>query len=109
MDRGGGWLGCVVVCSIRSGLPCRANLNCSMPLHGRCICSAASLRPSPCRTPFPPLPCGSKHAIVVADKKLGDSCTIHETIRVKSAAWDDNGASSWLLGGRGRLRLGSVG
>jgi hypothetical protein len=40
---------------------------------------------SPCR------PC-SKHAIVVADKKLGNSCTIHETIRVKSAAWDDNGA-----------------
>ncbi|KAL4859696.1 Coatomer subunit alpha-3 [Chlorella vulgaris] len=33
----------------------------------------------------------SKHAIVVADKKLGGSCTIHETIRVKSAAWDDNG------------------
>ncbi|KAI7840084.1 hypothetical protein COHA_006214 [Chlorella ohadii] len=32
----------------------------------------------------------SKHAIVVADKKLGNSCTIHETIRVKSAAWDDN-------------------
>lgn len=36
-------------------------------------------------------PC-SKHAIVVADKKLGNSCTIHETIRVKSAAWDDDGA-----------------
>ncbi|KAL4423494.1 hypothetical protein ABPG77_003627 [Micractinium sp. CCAP 211/92] len=33
----------------------------------------------------------SKHAIVVADKKLGGACTIHETIRVKSAAWDDNG------------------
>jgi hypothetical protein len=28
---------------------------------------------------------------VVADKKLGNSVTIHETIRVKSAAWDDNG------------------
>lgn len=33
----------------------------------------------------------SKHAIVVADKKLGDAVTVHETIRVKSAAWDDNG------------------
>jgi len=39
----------------------------------------------------------SKHAIVVADKKLGNSCTIHETIRVKSAAWDDNGAGGRLL------------
>jgi coatomer protein complex subunit alpha (xenin) len=33
----------------------------------------------------------SKHAIIIADKKLGNSCTVHETIRVKSAAWDDNG------------------
>lgn len=33
----------------------------------------------------------SKHAIVVADKKLGESATVHETIRVKSAAWDDHG------------------
>jgi coatomer protein complex subunit alpha (xenin) len=33
----------------------------------------------------------SKHAIVIADKKLGNAQTVHETIRVKSAAWDDNG------------------
>lgn len=33
----------------------------------------------------------SKHAIVVADKKLGNSVTVHETIRIKSAAWDDAG------------------
>ncbi|KAK9847289.1 hypothetical protein WJX84_005223 [Apatococcus fuscideae] len=33
----------------------------------------------------------SKHAIIIADKRLGNSCTVHETIRVKSAAWDDNG------------------
>lgn len=38
-----------------------------------------------------PLPCHSKHAIVLADKKLGNSVTVHETIRVKSAAWDDSG------------------
>lgn len=33
----------------------------------------------------------SKHAIVIADKKLGNMQTVHETIRVKSAAWDDAG------------------
>lgn len=33
----------------------------------------------------------SKHAIVIADKKLGNAQTVHETIRVKSAAWDDSG------------------
>jgi hypothetical protein len=33
----------------------------------------------------------SKHAIVVADKRLGGAATVHETIRVKSAAWDDSG------------------
>jgi coatomer subunit alpha len=33
----------------------------------------------------------SKHAIVVADKKLGNAVTVHETIRIKSAAWDDAG------------------
>ena len=33
----------------------------------------------------------SKHAIVVANKRLGQACTVHETIRVKSAAWDDYG------------------
>ena len=34
---------------------------------------------------------------MVADKKLGNSCTIHETIRVKSAAWDDTG-EGWCAG-----------
>eukprot|EP00884_Botryococcus_braunii_P010188 jgi/Botrbrau1/19170/Bobra.0077s0079.1 len=33
----------------------------------------------------------SKHAIMIANKKLGNSCTVHETIRVKSAAWDESG------------------
>ncbi|XP_072962023.1 coatomer subunit alpha-1-like [Typha angustifolia] len=33
----------------------------------------------------------SKHAIVVANKKLVHRCTLHETIRVKSGAWDENG------------------
>ena len=33
----------------------------------------------------------SKHAIVIADRKLQDPVTIHETIRIKSAAWDDAG------------------
>ncbi|MQL80255.1 hypothetical protein Taro_012713 [Colocasia esculenta] len=33
----------------------------------------------------------SKHAIVIASKKLVHRCTLHETIRVKSGAWDDNG------------------
>jgi hypothetical protein len=33
----------------------------------------------------------AKHAIVIADKKLGGATTVHETIRVKSAAWDDSG------------------
>ncbi|CAI0422909.1 unnamed protein product [Linum tenue] len=33
----------------------------------------------------------SKHAIVIANKKLAHQCTLHETIRVKSGAWDDNG------------------
>lgn len=33
----------------------------------------------------------SKHAIVIANKKLGHACTVHETIRVKSGAWDENG------------------
>lgn len=44
---------------------------------------------------------------MVADKKLGNACTIHETIRVKSAAWDDNGG--WIAWstrlGRARLQL----
>ena len=33
----------------------------------------------------------SKHAIIIANKKLVHQCTLHETIRVKSGAWDDNG------------------
>lgn len=33
----------------------------------------------------------SKHNVVVADAKLGSAATVHETIRVKSAAWTDNG------------------
>jgi hypothetical protein len=33
----------------------------------------------------------SKHAIVIANRKLGHACTVHETIRVKSGAWDDAG------------------
>lgn len=33
----------------------------------------------------------SKHAIILCDKNLSASTTIHETIRVKSAAWDDSG------------------
>ncbi|WOG91978.1 hypothetical protein DCAR_0311234 [Daucus carota subsp. sativus] len=33
----------------------------------------------------------SKHSVVIADKKLVHRCTLHETIRVKSGAWDDNG------------------
>ena len=57
----------------------------------------------------PPIPCTaayhSKHAIVVADKKLGNACTIHETIRVKSAAWDDNGER---MGVRAYVRRGEV-
>ncbi|KAJ3681842.1 hypothetical protein LUZ60_014415 [Juncus effusus] len=33
----------------------------------------------------------SKHAIVIASKTLVHRCTLHETIRVKSGAWDENG------------------
>ncbi|KAK4490292.1 hypothetical protein RD792_000959 [Penstemon davidsonii] len=33
----------------------------------------------------------SKHSIIIADKKLVHRCTLHETIRVKSGAWDDHG------------------
>ena len=33
----------------------------------------------------------SKHTIIIASKKLEHWCTLHETIRVKSGAWDDNG------------------
>ena len=33
----------------------------------------------------------SKHAIIIANKKLGNASTIHETIRVKSGGWDESG------------------
>ncbi|CAG9460202.1 unnamed protein product [Pedinophyceae sp. YPF-701] len=33
----------------------------------------------------------SKHAVVLADRKLKTSVTVHETIRVKSAAWEESG------------------
>ncbi|XP_047312007.1 coatomer subunit alpha-1-like [Impatiens glandulifera] len=33
----------------------------------------------------------SKHAIIIANKKLVHQCTLHETIRVKSGGWDENG------------------
>eukprot|EP00741_Cyanophora_paradoxa_P009442 tig00000144_g9146.t1 len=32
-----------------------------------------------------------KHAIIIANRKLEHLCTVHETIRVKSGAWDENG------------------
>ncbi|KAF8531096.1 coatomer subunit alpha-2 [Gautieria morchelliformis] len=33
----------------------------------------------------------SKHTITIANKTLGQSSLIHETIRIKSGAWDDSG------------------
>lgn len=33
----------------------------------------------------------SKHSIIIASKKLVHQCTLHETIRVKSGAWDESG------------------
>ncbi|CAI5484716.1 unnamed protein product [Closterium sp. Yama58-4] len=33
----------------------------------------------------------SKHAIIIANKRLAHRCTVHETIRVKSGGWDDSG------------------
>ncbi|KAL6076308.1 Coatomer subunit alpha, variant 3 [Balamuthia mandrillaris] len=33
----------------------------------------------------------SKDTVILADRKLGQLCTISETIRVKSGAWDENG------------------
>ncbi|TYH94473.1 hypothetical protein ES332_A12G043900v1 [Gossypium tomentosum] len=33
----------------------------------------------------------SKHSIIITNKKLVHKCTLHETIRVKSGAWDENG------------------
>lgn len=32
-----------------------------------------------------------KHTITVCNRKLEQLCTVHETIRVKSGAWDENG------------------
>ncbi|PIA60579.1 hypothetical protein AQUCO_00300222v1 [Aquilegia coerulea] len=43
------------------------------------------------QTPFINIALLSKHSIVIASKKLVHRCTLHETIRVKSGAWDDNG------------------
>lgn len=39
----------------------------------------------------------SKHAIIVANKRLQHSCTVHETIRVKSGAWDSAGDSGVFI------------
>ena len=33
----------------------------------------------------------SKHAIIICNKKLEQQCIVHETIRVKSGAWDEQG------------------
>lgn len=33
----------------------------------------------------------SKHSVVIASKKLSNRCTQHETLRVKSGTWDENG------------------
>lgn len=33
----------------------------------------------------------SKHNVVIADSKLKNSTAVHETIRVKSASWNDSG------------------
>ena len=33
----------------------------------------------------------NKHAIIIASKKLSNRCTLHETIHVKSGAWDNSG------------------
>ncbi len=30
-------------------------------------------------------------AIIIANRKLEQLCTVHETIRIKSGAWDENG------------------
>jgi coatomer protein complex subunit alpha (xenin) len=33
----------------------------------------------------------SKHTIAICTRKLENLCTVHENVRVKSGAWDDNG------------------
>ena len=38
----------------------------------------------------------SKHTITLADKHFSSSHLIHETIRIKSAAWDSNGVLLYL-------------
>ncbi len=32
-----------------------------------------------------------KHTITICDRRLVQLCCVHETIRVKSGAWDDSG------------------
>ncbi|MCO5552717.1 hypothetical protein L7F22_006234 [Adiantum nelumboides] len=38
----------------------------------------------------------SKHAIIIATKKLEHKCTLHETIRVKSGAWDESNVGVFI-------------
>lgn len=38
----------------------------------------------------------SKHAIILATKQLVHRCTLHETIRVKSGAWDESNVGVFL-------------
>lgn len=48
----------------------------------------------------------SKHAIVIANKRLGNACTVHETIRVKVGTTHSHGpcnAKVDTLGGVGLL------
>eukprot|EP01138_Halocafeteria_seosinensis_P013421 gb/GECG01013707.1/.p1 GENE.gb/GECG01013707.1/~~gb/GECG01013707.1/.p1 ORF type:complete len:1232 (+),score=158.46 gb/GECG01013707.1/:1-3696(+) len=37
-----------------------------------------------------------KHTVVVADKELKQVCSVHETVRVKGAVWDDSGILVYL-------------
>ncbi|KAH7297052.1 hypothetical protein KP509_26G051100 [Ceratopteris richardii] len=38
----------------------------------------------------------SKHAIIISSKKLEHRCTLHETIRVKSGAWDESNVGVFI-------------
>ncbi|KAK3009080.1 hypothetical protein RJ639_013637 [Escallonia herrerae] len=38
----------------------------------------------------------SKHSVIIAVKKLVHRCTLHEMIRVKSGAWDENGVFIYM-------------
>ncbi|KAH7280342.1 hypothetical protein KP509_37G062500 [Ceratopteris richardii] len=38
----------------------------------------------------------SKHAFVIASKKLEHTCTVHETIRIKSGAWDETNVGVFI-------------